>query len=350
MTETPPSDRVLLHVGVHKTGSTALQAAFAEARPELIEKGILYPGDSDLHHGAAVGVAAAGNAPGDRSDWTRIRAWQRSRKWRLLSSQVRRHDGRAIVSSEFFGRLGPRGINRAVAGLGGARIHVLLGVRPLVEILPSSWQQYLKSGLTTDYEDWLRQMLLPGSGKDPARSRFWARANFAQIIRRWTSVVPPENITAVVLDPQDRDLMARTAEELIGLPMGVLTRHAGRGTNRSMTAVEAELLRQINIHVDGSMDHRTYTEQIRNGVVRTIVEERQPPESEPVIATPQWAVDVALQRQKRDLRRLRNSGVELRGPWDRLRDPSLGAEPLTVTELPIDLAALGVSIAVGWRP
>ena len=120
MTATPPNDRVLLHVGVHKTGSTALQSALAAAGPELNKRGIIYPGDSDLHHGAAVGVAAAGSASSDHSNWEKMRRWQRSRTWRTLSHQVRRQSGKAVVSSDFFGRLGPRGIARTVDGLGCA--------------------------------------------------------------------------------------------------------------------------------------------------------------------------------------------------------------------------------------
>ena len=30
-----PADAVLLHIGVHKTGTTAIQAALAAARPDL---------------------------------------------------------------------------------------------------------------------------------------------------------------------------------------------------------------------------------------------------------------------------------------------------------------------------
>lgn len=163
--------------------------------------------------------------------------------------------------------------------------------------------------------------------------------------------MPAENITAVELNPQDRDLMGRTVEGLVGLPDGVITRQsADVVSNRSMTACEAEFLRQINLRLAGSIDSRIYTDSIRNGVVRTIVENRQPPTDEPRITTPQWALEIALKRQLKDLRRLRRSGVDLRGSWQRLREPSVGSEPVTVTEVPVDFAALGVAIAVSWKP
>ena len=51
-----PPDAVLLHVGVHKTGTTAIQAALADARPELRRAGVLYPGKRKAQHRSAMAV------------------------------------------------------------------------------------------------------------------------------------------------------------------------------------------------------------------------------------------------------------------------------------------------------
>jgi len=338
-----PKNRVLLHIGVHKTGSTALQAALAGARPQLRRNGVLYPGEADAHHNAAWAVTGRPFGFGAEAQQPRIR------QWRSLSRRVRRHRGRAIVSSEFFGRMQPDNIRTVVEGLGGDRVHVLLAVRPLVELLPSSWQQYLKTGLTTDYEEWLRDVLEPG--RPTTTPGFWSRADFTRIIRRWKSVVPASRITAVVLDPKDRDLMDRTVAELVGIPPELIRENrAGTPSNRSLTAPEAELLRQVNLTVRPDMGWSSYAANIRHGAVRTIVENRTPPAAEPRIRTPQWAVDLALERQLRDLRRLKRSGVDLRGRRRRLKRVPRGADPAQITQLPVDLAALGLASAAGWRP
>ncbi len=49
-----PRGGLLLHIGPHKTGTTALQAAFAEARPRLETFGVSYPGQHAAPHGAAM--------------------------------------------------------------------------------------------------------------------------------------------------------------------------------------------------------------------------------------------------------------------------------------------------------
>jgi hypothetical protein len=51
-----PGDAIALHIGIHKTGTTALQAALADARPELAAHGVLYPGRKTAQHGAAMAV------------------------------------------------------------------------------------------------------------------------------------------------------------------------------------------------------------------------------------------------------------------------------------------------------
>ena len=46
----------MFHAGFHKTGTTALQSAFASSRPQLLEAGVLYPGSRRSHHRAAMVV------------------------------------------------------------------------------------------------------------------------------------------------------------------------------------------------------------------------------------------------------------------------------------------------------
>jgi len=51
-----PGD-VLLHVGLHKTGTTALQVALADARTDLAAHGVRYPGTGTFHHRAILAGA-----------------------------------------------------------------------------------------------------------------------------------------------------------------------------------------------------------------------------------------------------------------------------------------------------
>ena len=330
---------IVLHIGVHKTGSTALQTALARARPELRSNGVLYPGSDIAHHSAA--WAATGFSIGFGDEATTVRP----RNWSRLVRQVGRHKGRVMISSEFFGRMKLKAVRRVVDALGPDRVHVVFAVRPLADLLPSSWQQYLKTGFTVGYEDWLHDVL--DNRKPTTTKGFWRRADFGALVTRWRRVLPPERITAVMLDPQNHDLIYRATEGLLGLPDGLLDPYRGGAANRSMTAAEAELIRTVNLTIRDRMGWRDYSERIRHGAIRAMVEDRHPDATEPPIGTPQWALAKARKRQRRDYRRLTRSGINLVGDPDTLLRRRTGAPVVIPESVPLSAAALGIAVAAG---
>lgn len=333
------ADAIVLHIGVHKTGSTALQTALARARPELLSHGVLYPGTDLAHHSAAWAVTGFSIGFGDEATTVRPRNWNR------LVRQARRHRGRVMISSEFFGRMKLKAVRRVVAALGPERVHVVFAVRPLADLLPSSWQQYLKTGFTVAYEDWLHDVL--DNRKPTTTKGFWRRADFRALVSRWGAVVPPERITAVILDPTDHGLIYRATEGLLGLPDNLLDPYRGGAANRSLTAAEAELVRTVNLTVRDRMGWSDYSEHIRHGAIRAMVEDRRPDPTEPPIATPHWALAKARRRQRRDYRRLTRSGITLVGDPRVLLRRRTGAEVVTPTSVPVSAAALGIAVAAG---
>lgn len=334
---------IVLHIGPHKTGSTALQAALAAARPDLARAGIRYPGRDEAHHSAAWAVTGFTMGFGDEATRVPRRAWP------AVVRQARRHRGRVIISSEFFARLPPPSVRRVVSDLGAERVHVLLAVRPLAELLPSTWQQYLKTGLATSYPDWLADVLT--RDRPATTPGFWRRADFARMLRRWRTAVPARRITAVVLDPADRGLLFRATEQQLGLPEHWLDPFRGAGrTNRSMTAVEAELVRAVNELVRDRIGWGDYSTRIRHGAIRALVEDRRPDPDEPRLTTPTWALDLAAQRQRRDRRALRRSGIQVIGDPGILLRPHPGADPVAVDQVPVSAAALALAVAAGLRP
>ncbi len=82
----------------------------------------------------------------------------RMEQWDSLVAQVAAaSDKRVVVSSEFFSGADDETARRAVRELGGSRVHVVVTLRPLVKIMPSQWQQYIRNRSTFSYEAWLRR-------------------------------------------------------------------------------------------------------------------------------------------------------------------------------------------------
>jgi hypothetical protein len=273
-----PADAILLHLGFHKTGTTALQSAFAASRPELLEHGVLYPGRRRSHHPAAMAMTGRTWGVGREGGWE-----PDPRDWDRVARAATRHPGRVLISSESFALTPDEAAARMVADLGPERVHVVFTMRPMAALLSSSWQQYLKSGWTTTYEHWLDQIvaeLEPGA----RRSGFWLRNDYPAIVGRWAGLVGSDRVHLVCLDGSDRGFLLATFRELLDLPDGVPDEQAA-DSNRSMTAAEAELLRSLN-EVSADWDWPTYQRTIRTGAATGMVEGRRPDPRETPIVTP----------------------------------------------------------------
>lgn len=180
-----PERSILLHVGFHKTGTTALQSAFADIRPALSEQGVLYPGSRSAHH------RATGAATGRRWGWSGEGSRRPSaRYWEDLVRDATAHPGRVAISSEAFALADGATMDQIVARLGADRLQVVMRLRPIARLLPSSWQQYLKYGLKARYEDWLEQAFADPP-KCPPSPNFWRRNDHVGIAERWARRLGP---------------------------------------------------------------------------------------------------------------------------------------------------------------
>jgi hypothetical protein len=311
--EVPPlaADGVLLHVGVHKTGTTAIQAALADARPELRQRGTLYPGKRKAQHRSALAVTQRTwgwkERGGESYDMT-VYDW--------LVDQTRGHAGRVAISSEFFCECDAETAAKVVEDLGRERVHVVITLRNLGRLLPSSWQQYLKYGLVAGYEKWLHNIFDAPEGK--MTPSFWRRNNHAAVVSRWADAVGPENVTVLVLEDVDLSAMYRTFAQLLDAPEDLLVSRMNLTSNRSMTAAEAEFLIGLNKRVKSDLTWDEYVKYVRRGVALGMVEGREPSPDEPRLHTPEWALEAAAKHGERAVEGIRASGVRVLGDLDAL--------------------------------
>lgn len=327
-----PQDAVLLHIGVHKTGTTAIQAALADAREELAALGVRYPGKLQAHHRAALAVLGRpwgwnnrGGAVLDRAHFDR------------LCARVAEYPGRVAISSEFFCEAPEDVAREVIAGLGGRRVHVVVTLRNLGRLLPSSWQQYLKYGLTTDYEPWLEDVFAtPGASR--MSPTFWKRHAHGSVVQRWSEAAGPDNVSVVVLEGVDRSAVFVAFAQMLGIDPAILVSRMDLTSNRSMTAAEAELLVRLNARVKQQMDWSEYVALIRRGVARGIVEGREPATGEPRLSTPAWALDAAAVQGRVAADAIAASGVRVVGDVGALAERVPDDPEVSPGYIPIDAA------------
>lgn len=325
---------MLLHIGVHKTGTTAVQTALANSRDVLGTWGVRYPGRLMAHREVASSVM--GRPLGWRTDGARP---PKSGLWEQTVAEARAFDGTTVISSEFLAESPDDVVERIVADVGREHLQVVVTLRNLGRILPSAWQQNLKSGFETPYLPWLRRMLFDDD--EATRSTiFWRRHRHDELIERWVARVGADRVTVVVVDDRVREGIFHHFEDLLELPRDVLFDRRGEVSNRSMTLAEAAFLRRLNVAVGGAAGWRAYPNRVQAQMVKGLVEGRAPSPDEPRLATPQWALDQAAVIADEMVTRIQASGARIVGDPAVLRERLVGPDEAVddSADLPVDAA------------
>lgn len=329
----------LLHIGPHKTGTTAIQGAFHGARERLAEHGILYAGGG-VRHPQQAAAAITGAKLG--------RGFEKPTPdhWKALCEEVNNAgDQTVVISSEFFANGDDAAAAVAVEGLGGPRVHVVVTLRPLLKIMPSQWQQYVQNGLRMSYEDWLDGMLRQPPYDKPTPT-FWQRHRHDSLIERWANVVGPERLTAIVVDTADPLRQLRVFEDLVGLPDGILAPERDTD-NRSLTLGEVEFVRRLNQEAR----KRNWSGDRYDAIIRTVIQRVRasytPVADEPRIVTPAWAEELAAEVSKEMTNRISALGVRVVGDLPSLVIPPRGAtKPVATPTISSGSAAVAVVSAI----
>lgn len=322
-----PSDGLLLHIGVFKTGTTALQETLRRS-PELLEAAnVLYRGPHSWRWKPLRKILGRDGPMG-----------------RKLDESVQSHEGRVFFSAESLCVASDEHARDIVTRLGTGRpARILITVRSLADMLPSTWQQFLKRGVDEPYEEWLRTVL---SDTEQDTSIFWKRNNFPNLLRRWGEIVGEENITFVVSDKRQPERILRVTERLLKIEPNTLEFHAAGKSNRSLTFPEAELLRQINENTADLLDDQEYRNLVRLGVFRAMYAQDDPTGGQ--IPIPAWALEECVEIGARQAEALRASPATIVGDIGEIaRSTTKGSGTITPPgQIPIGQAAAAVTGAL----
>ena len=294
-----PAGSRLVHIGPHKTGTTAVQQAFDEARAVLAERGVHYAGPMSQVYQQALGLTGK---PGQRGD-----EHGDEKDWLALVEEVRRAGpARVVMSSESFANAEPEHVRRLASDLGPDRVHVVRMVRRYDSLVTSQWQQLVASGHRRSFVGFVRGVSTALDGP------FWTRHGFVPLTQRWADGVGRDRVSVVVVNEADHGWLLRVFEAMLGLESGLLVAPA-EPANRSLTAAEVELLRGMNrIRVLQGWDDRTHLEFVRRGV-SVGLRRLTPDPRDGRVVVPETLVPFLRERTDRDLAALAELGVEVVG-------------------------------------
>ena len=260
------TNRVLLHVGTPKTGTSYLQDVLFRNREVLEAAGIAYPATRhDSHFLAALDLM--------QLPWGGLQA-EAIGAWDDLAGQVRdalsSGAGTAIISHEILATASRAQIGRALESLGhrvgegaGTEVHLVLSVRDLVRQIPAEWQENVKHRAQLRYGAFLDQI------RDPERSGrigawFWGVQEIPDILDRWGQELPPSHVHLVTVPPPGGapELLWKRFSQAFGLD-GIELDLEGERHNPSLGVPETTLLRRINRKANAELAPADYRPLVR---------------------------------------------------------------------------------------
>jgi hypothetical protein len=160
----------------------------------------------------------------------------------VLTEQTRDFDGTALISHEFFAGASEQQVAHALTDLGPAEVHVIVTARDTLSLVTARWQEVVKNGSTVPIDGYPA-----GDQTDPHDEWGWGTMDLADVLRRWGSAVPPEQVHVLTLPKpgEPRETLWLRFAEVVGFDPATCDA-GGSEQNESLGVVEVELLRRIN--------------------------------------------------------------------------------------------------------
>lgn len=335
-------DHLILHIGIYKTGTTSLQAIFGRNRKTLLNNGVYYP-DYGINNHLTLAASVMQKSWGwtDRGETSFSPSY-----WNDFVKELGKRDGTVIVSSEFFCQADDKQVAKIKDSLPNCKISIVVGLRPLNELLWSTYQQFIKFGRRYSVEKWVKSVFNDFDNGD-FNSGFWLRNHQENLLNRWGTQFGFENLNIVVSDPTKPSLALDLIMQLANIPHVKLEVESEQTLkNRSMTVIETEAIRRINIALHKKINWPEYRQTIRRGAIERLVELREPPSNEARGAIPAWASLRAAEIQNSWEAKFSTSGYKVTPDWNRLKvdSPVTDSEVTNLDCVPMDLVE---NIAVG---
>ena len=229
--------RVYLHIGMPKTGTSYLQSIYHASVDELARQGVALAPPSRREN-VWLSQAVRGVLDTDRLPRRAGRVLQ------TFAEQVRSSDAEVLLASEEqLSGADPEQIASLVRSCEPREVHVVLTIRSLSSLLPSTWQQRIKQGSETPaLEEFLDAVVHRSSG---VGERWWDERGVQNVVERWSQHVPFARVHVITLPRRSSsEELLRRFSAVLGVDTTRLSESSAR-QNASLGHAEAELLRLV---------------------------------------------------------------------------------------------------------
>ncbi|MGH3329316.1 MAG: hypothetical protein ACRDPT_16265 [Streptomycetales bacterium] len=319
---------VYLHVGAPKTGTTYLQNVLARNRPALRRDGVLYPGDRADHFFPAqdlLGWHFGGwRNPAAEGAWGRLVA--EAHAW---------GGGTVLLSHEMFSAAEPHVVDRAVADLEPAEVHLIYTARDLARMIPAAWQEDVKNRWTATFGEALDHLREGAGSAHPPAADFWRRQDPSNVFERWGRAVPADRMHVVTVPgagaPQD--LFWERFASVVGLDPTRYTTQVS-AANPSLGAAETAVIRRLTAALDSDVPWDSYHALVKHHLAHQVLAHR--PDPIPISLPPEHRPWVE-KRAGQIVEWLETSGVNVVGDLNELIPERAPERHTSPDDVPADL-------------
>lgn len=326
--------RVFVHVGAPKTGTTFVQSVLFHYRDELREYGVRYPADRyDEHFFAAVDL--------QHLDFSGEHRPMAAGTWDQVATRVRDWPGTSVISHDVFAGAEEQHVRAAVASLAPAVVHVVFTARDLARQLPSHWQEDVKHGQTATFADWYAGVERHDQSDWQLRW-FWRVEDIPDVLRRWGSCVPPHNVHLVTV-PQHGgrpDELWQRFASVIGLPADAFDTSVVHQPNTALGVAEVELLRRLNGQRHSDLSQVEHEHAVKGLLAHEVLARRSGSRR---FGLPERVYDDVIARSRTWVEQLAEAGYHVVGDLNELvpmRPSTPASDPDSATEAELAEAAV----------
>jgi len=239
------AERVFLHVGAPKSGTTFLQTVMWENREGLAERGVLIPGrrryDLNLMAKAVRTDLGYDSNPGPAA-----------KVWRRVAKQTRNWQGTAVISNEWLSLASADQAGNVIDAVAPAVVHVVFTARAFPDLVTAAWQETLKLGWSIPLNQFIDDLDIEGERWS------WSTMDPSLVLARWGNQLPTQRVHVVTVPPRGSDplLLWRRFAGLCGIDADTCDTSGG-DRNESLTVESARLLQLLGPLLRDAVDADT---------------------------------------------------------------------------------------------
>jgi hypothetical protein len=305
-------ERVVLHVGMHKTGTTYLQNRLGRNRDTLAERGIRYPGGGTGASSPPFAVYdLQGRRPRGHEDTRVAGAWDA-----LVADVMGSVEPTVLISQEALGFCTLRQARTAVQAFGDAQVDIVVTARDLARVLVSMWQEEVKNDRSWTWRAYVDSVKDPDQATVLPALGFWRRADLVRVTDTWSAVSGADRLHVVTVPPRGAgaDELVRRLGQVVGFEPSDLPVEP-EWSNEMVGAAGTEVLRRVNEELGGRLNQAQHTRAIRRTLVPILVGQTKP---EP-LTIPDEEFDWVSERSDQAIAHVRSRGFGVVGDLDDLR-------------------------------